>query len=161
MNLKDKLNLLRRSITEAFMDVQHPKGNLAPHDCAECQDLRKTFANKNWKNIDRKIIEKNYDQLPLFSAEAFHYFLPSYLIYSLENFNNNFVLEFTIYALNPSKKDLKGSFEYWKERFQYFSIEQMETIYQFLAIIDENQDYLNRYERISIDRLKSVRDQPN
>lgn len=158
MNLDKELTLLKGKVVEAFNDVPYPKGVLTPHECVECQDLRKTFENEDWKTIDKQIIEKNYGQMPLFSAEAFHYFFPSYLIYSLENFNDNFVLEFTIYALIPSKKDLKERFDYWKERFQYFSNEQMETIYQFLAIFNENKDYLNFYEDINVERLKSVRE---
>ncbi len=162
MNIEDKLTMLKQKVLQAFANVPYPKGILAPHECEECLELRETFKDQNWKTIDQKIIEKNYGQLPLFSSEAFHCFLPAYLIYSLENFNDNLICEFTIYALSPSKKDLKESFDYWKERFQYFTDEQMEMIYQFLDLVNENKDsYFISFENISAERLKSVRDQQN
>lgn len=144
---KTQLENLKRKIIEAFTDVSYPNGVIAPHECDKCRKLRKTFYRKNWKTIDSKILEENYSKLPLFSSEAFQYFLPAYLIYSLENFNDNDVCEFTIYNLSESEKELKENLDfyrkYFQERFGNFTMEQVNSIYEFLSLVEseENEDF--------------------
>lgn len=148
MNLEKKLESLKNRVLKSFADVQYPKGIIAPHECDECFDLRKTFKNQNWKTIDTKIIEENYSQLPLFSDEAFHYFLPAYLIYSLENFNDaddNMVCEFTIYGVSPSKTGIREDLDYWKYKFSNFTIEQINLIYDFLDLVKANESESFRF----------------
>ncbi len=70
----------------------------------ECFEVRKAFLNKDWKEITPKILQENYDKLPLFSPEAFHYFLPAYLIYLLENFVFEDVCEFDFIYINAGQR---------------------------------------------------------
>ena len=75
-----QLKALKQKIVSAFENVLYPKGDIISHECDECREVRKTFANLAWKTIEPQILENNYDKLPLFSPEAFHFFLPAYLI---------------------------------------------------------------------------------
>jgi len=139
---KEQLETLKLKIIEAFADVPYPKGVIAPHECDECQDVRKTFAELDWKTIDQQILENNYDKLPLFSPEAFHFFLPAYLIYSLKHFEDKYneVPEFTIYTLTPDKS-LKENPTCWQEKFENFTLEQFNLIYDFLDLAKENKEF--------------------
>lgn len=159
MTLEEKLKSLKQRTLDAFADVPHPNGNIAPHECEECFEVRKAFRSKIWKTIDDKILEENFDKLPLFSSEAFYYFLPAYLIYSFENFDDNDVCEFTIYALSPNKDSLRDDFDYWKERFENFTDKQIEIICEFLTLVDEDiVGEFRSFERIRIDKLKKLKE---
>lgn len=139
---KHYLETLKQKIFASFENVPYPKGRIAPHECDECNDVCKTFKNKDWKTISPEILEENYGIIPLFSPEAFQYFLPAYLSYSLESFyeESDTVCEFTIYAIAPTNNDVKERMEYWRDKFANFTSEQMNCIYDFLDIarIDEN-----------------------
>lgn len=139
---ENQLEKLKQRIFKAFEDVPYPKSTIAPHECDECRDVRKTFAGKNWKTIPAAILEENYGIIPLFSPEAFNYFLPAYLIHSLGNFGEKYdtTCEFTIYAVSPDNEDIKNRLDYWKQKFADFTTEQMNCIYEFLDFvrIDEN-----------------------
>lgn len=159
MKLEGKLNELKHQIIEAFENVPYPKSGIALHECDECRELRESFTGQNWRTISSKIVEKHYGQIPLFSDEAFPYFLPAYLIYSLENFNDNLVCEFTIYALTPTKKQIRENFDYWKEKFQKFDNKQMDTIYEFLYLIKENEENIFGYNfGINVKRLENFKE---
>jgi hypothetical protein len=149
---KENLDILKQNIIEAFYDVPYPKSSIAPHECEECREIRETFAGKNWKNIESKILEENYGIIPLFSPEAFHYFLPAYMVYSLENTRENYlneVFEFTVYTLVPSK-DIKENPSYWIERFRSFTPDQWNLIFEFLDAAEETKEF----EHINIERGK-------
>ncbi len=139
---KEQLSSLKQKILKAFAAVPYP-AEIVEHECDECRSLRKDFADKNWRTIEPKIIENNYDKIPLFSPTAFNYFLPAYLIYSLDNFSveNKTNTEFTIYALAPLKKNIRENFEYWKERFEGFNFEQLDCIYDFLSLVAEDDGH--------------------
>lgn len=150
-------DVLIQKVKSAFEATPSPKFIIA-HECEECFQLEASFRNKNWKTIEDKLIEENFSNLPLFSSEAFNYFLPAYLIYSLKNFDENFVCEFTIYALTPSNKNAENDLEYWKYKFEHFTDEQMNVIYGFLSLVltksDDNFDLFHEQVKSGMKNLK-------
>jgi hypothetical protein len=140
---EEQLEILKQKVKIVFADVPYPKGIIAPHECDECQEVRRTFKNKNWKTIEPEILEENFGIIPLFSSEAFHFFLPAYLIYSLEHFSEKYdtVCEYTIYAVTPDKKSIKNTSNYWQEKFKEFTLEQMNCIYEFLDLVREDENF--------------------
>ena len=134
---KKKIEHLKKEIIRTFSQTKQPdKNNIALHECEECRGLMKDFANVRWQNIKSELLEKSYDKLPLFSSQAFNYFLPSFLTYTLNNFDDEFsnVCEFTLYAVTPDKnwKDKDGKIsDYWIEKFSSFTDQQMKVIFNF------------------------------
>lgn len=143
---KKNLEKLQQEILSAFDSVPYPHNSIAPHECEECREVRKTFSKRDWKTIETQFIEDNFGVIPLFSPEAFHYFLPAYLIRSLENFSEKYdtVCEFTIYAVTPQNKDVENHFDYWQERFKSFTSKQISCVYDFLDLIGQDEN-LNRF----------------
>jgi hypothetical protein len=139
----ERIGEIRRRINQAFADAAAPTGSVIEHNCEECFALETTFANRKWQEIDLEVVEKNFSNLPLFSPEAFHYFLPAYLLHALEPAElNGSVMEFTIYALSPNKEieHDPSRLKWWRRRFASFSSEQLQLIYDFfdLAATDEH-----------------------
>lgn len=160
---REKIESLKNRIFGAFPDVEQPdRDHVALHECKECCNLTEDFANVKWQKASGELLERNYDKLPLFSPEAFNYFLPAFLIYTLNNFDScSEVGEFTIYALTPKKKwNQDGMASYWIEKFNLFTDQQMEVIYDFLELAKQNPIY--EYELKSagkkiFDRLKAIK----
>jgi hypothetical protein len=163
---KEKIERLKNEIIKAFSETEQPaKDNIALHECEECRSVRKDFANVKWQEASNKLLENNFGQIPLFSPQAFNYFLPAYLLYTLNNFDDEFsdVCGFTLYALTPDKtwKNKNGDISsYWIEKFSLFTSAQMNCIYQFLALAKQNPIY--RYDNANSiekapDRLKEIK----
>lgn len=135
-----RIEALKGNIRTGFANTRHPgPDKLAPHECDECRAVRDAFARMDWKTLDDALIKANFDKLPLFSPEAFHFFLPAYMLYSLIHLNSE-VGEFTVYALTPEVQKLneverKAMSSWWQERLKPFSQRQMVIIYEFLDIV--------------------------
>lgn len=148
-NISEKLVNLKQRVINAFEYVSVPKGLLTKGECEEgevdCLEIRENFTGKEWRTLTPEILEASYDKLPFFSPEAYHCFLPAYLIYSLENFRDNanldgsLVLEFTGYNFMYHGKDESN---HWKlDRYQNFSKKQLYTIYEFIDLLLQKEDY--------------------
>ena len=100
----DEIDQLKNDIKEAFKDLDPPEStNIALHECEECAGVRQAFANLRWQELDEDFLKENFGVIPLFSPEAFRYYLPAYLLYTLENFDDKYseICEFTLYAITP------------------------------------------------------------
>lgn len=145
---QEKFDALRTKISEAFDDVSYPKGFITEHECEECFGVRKAFLNKNWRDVSPKILQENYDKLPLFSPEAFQCFLPAYLLYSLEHFKEDEVYDFTVYTLMVKCSEIKENSEYWKHRFQFFTKKQLYLVYEFMDSAIEESEYKHSVKQL-------------
>lgn len=75
---------LETQIREAFRDRAYPgDDNLVDGDDLERIDIRRDFKGWRWEKVPPAIIEHNYSSLYFFTPEAFCYYLPAYLTYSL------------------------------------------------------------------------------
>ena len=162
---KEQIESLKDAITKAFSKAESPaKDDIVEHECEECCGVRKDFTSIKWLKANDELLENNYDKIPLFSPTAFNYFLPAYLLYTIRNFDDDFseVCDFTLYALTPGKtwKDENGQISsYWIEKFRPFTVEQMNIIYRFLELAEQNPIYANQLSSIkrAFDRLKAIK----
>lgn len=89
MSLKAEARNLVEEIIGAFADVPHPgpKNITAEGCCAECDEIAAWYG---WHTADELLRElrqrpdETYGPTMLFLPAAFHYFLPAYLIHSVE-----------------------------------------------------------------------------
>lgn len=82
-----------------------------------------------WQNIPDKLIEKLHDVLCFLDEKGYRFYLPAYMIYTINNFNSSHsnAIDSTIFSLIPS--------EYNLSRFQSFNQWQSQAICQFLSFI--------------------------
>jgi len=85
----------------------------------------------------------------MLSPSAFHYYLPAYLIYSLEHFNgDSLVCQFTIYAVAPNDGDDETRFQlWWRERMRKFTPEQFTLLERFLDLVSQDKE-LSQYNGV-------------
>jgi hypothetical protein len=89
----EKTQLLKRQIEQAFADVQSPDGerllDFDRNHCEECAEDydydMEAFAGKHWKELSSDFMDTHARTIRSFTPEAFHFYLPAYLIASLDN----------------------------------------------------------------------------
>ncbi|SRR6266536_3491650 len=126
---------LKNVIHKAFKDAVRPERvHIIEHECWECGEVRDDFAEYDHDHVPAAILERHWASLPLFSAAALRYFLPSYLCYSLDHVRSG-VTEHLIYQLSPS--DVTSA--RWQERIGVFSEDERAAICKYL-------NYMGAYE---------------
>jgi hypothetical protein len=149
--MKEQIEKTRTQIIEAFAPAERPsKKHIATHECEECGELRETFADLEWNSIPAEIIDSNFGQLPLFSARAYHYFLPAYILRCLDEFDSsNMVCEFTIYSLSPSLSTQEDR-KWFSERQRQFTETQRGAITAFLKLIKATEEFVDFHKDIEV-----------
>ena len=150
--MNEKIEALKIKIDEQFHNTRQPsKSEITVCDCWECLALRDTFFGIDWKTLVPETMEQNH-HLSLFSAEAFHYFLPAYLLHSLSCFSvGSDFLSTTVYSLTPGKEE-PGQAEYWQDKFRLFTDKQLEIVFEFLDLVRGEPEMY--FHHVSIDRGK-------
>lgn len=150
MTTQEQIETLRQKIITAFSDVQYPVDKIAPHDCDECREVEADFSGKDWKTIESEVLEENQGNMSLMSPKAFHYFLPAYLMRALDKFSvvDDLLVEMTIYAVAPTNQWIAGSKDHYKDRFAPFTTSQMESIFDFLELVERNEDYAHFHKQV-------------
>ena len=87
--------------------------------------------------VPDKIVEFHHADLPLLSPQGLHYYLPTWLLYSLGHPDSG-ALESTVFHLTPSEARMLDDPEYWGHRFDAFTTLQREAIRAFFAEVREN-----------------------
>ena len=102
------------------------------------------FGGRGWREINSADLSYHSAALTFFTAEAFHYFLPSFMIAGIE-FPEEFsgIIDAIISNLTPPKLDPeRPSF---MERWKLFSPEQKQVTVDFLSYVNgkNNQHWLD------------------
>lgn len=144
--------LLQEKIKQVFSQVKQPSTEkIVDCDCWECVAQKKMFSGQTKENLSEELIKK-CDTVALFSPEAFHYFLPCFLIYSLKYEADN--EDFADYVLNtvlPYKED-DTSRSYWIRRLKLFSQEQLKVVIEYINYMKNKPEILTN--QVVIERGK-------
>ena len=144
MELFDKERmLLQTAVNNAFKDVKCPgDDNVLSPDCMDTTDIedfiRDSIWKTDWRQIPAEVIDYNYESLSFFSPDAYRFYLPAYLVRSLDTFitADINVLDFTVYDLVPNKTLLKR----FNLRKQALSNQQKLVIVELLEFVKKWSD---------------------
>ena len=81
---------LKQTIESVFTDVPYPgDGNITrcPYHCAECLAVAKFFKGRSWQGNTVEELREHHTALALFTPEAFHYFLPAFMLASIDGYD--------------------------------------------------------------------------
>jgi hypothetical protein len=122
---------LEDQIRSAFEAVEYPGDEcLVSENYGEYLDVRRDFRQRHWKAITERMLERNSSSLAFMTTEAFRFYLPAYLIYSLsEKGNNSVVVDTTVSALCPRDNPL-----FWP-RLAALSVKQRHAVQTFLEFV--------------------------
>ncbi|HWY78086.1 MAG TPA: DUF6714 family protein [Verrucomicrobiae bacterium] len=129
---------LKLTIQSAFAEVPYPgDGNIThcPYNCAECRRIAEYFKGRDSTGHAVDALRKHHVALSLFTPEAFHYFLPAFMLVSLDSYEKGDVIPDAI----------RFHFEYAHECQGHFAVRMSKlSPGQRKAIID----YLVQMERM-------------
>ena len=138
---------LARKIEAAFAKTPYPeKENLSregtPEEKKEVQDA---FAGKHWKELSRDTLYSYYRELPMFTAEAFRFFLPAFLrVAVLHHPRHDPLGDAVVLFLSPSTPEYPKSFQiHFQNQVNLFTEQERRMIINFLEVyleLDLGQD---------------------
>lgn len=73
-----------QQLTEAF-PARVPTGVITPHECPECDAIRKSLEGQSWREVPEAFAEEFSGSLPLLSPDAYNAYLPIWLRCALRN----------------------------------------------------------------------------
>jgi hypothetical protein len=123
---------LQELIESAFADVPYPGDNnitRCPYRCRPCQEVAEFFKGKTWRGNSVEDLRDHHIALSLFTPEAFQYFLPAFMLASLESNDQINLLPDAIrvhFEFNIDHRD------HFLIRLNRFSEPQRNVIIQFL-----------------------------
>jgi hypothetical protein len=98
---------LQNQIREAFPPT-HFEGPVTACDCEECREIREALRNKRWDQVPADFFDLTCSPT-LLTPEAFHAFLPAYLLRAINDLNTPSILvEFSVYSLSPGGDEDDG-----------------------------------------------------
>ena len=135
-----KQHELLKTVRQAFQDSPYPGDDrIVPggrENDLEQLGISEFFRGKHWSEITLRSLEEEYNGdgsacLSLMAPEAVRYYMPSYMIITLCDYDiADVVADSAINALAlPEDSDLK---EWWHERMSGFTLDQERVIVAFL-----------------------------
>lgn len=136
--IDSRLEALKREIEAAFADVPYPGDEHIAYSNidADGSKLAAAFKGKPWKELTAH--DLHWHEMAFLSREGLHYYLPAYLLASLEDHSGTLfedIRPFTVYGLTLMDEDSPRSRrlrESQSKEFEIFTSAQKRAIRSFL-----------------------------
>ncbi len=159
---KDRLSLIEE-ITTAFEGVAREDG-VTLHEAMviddygsaeECAEARKKDTETKWQDVPADDICSSDAVLSFLDNKGFHYYIPAYVVWYLENIDHDdpdhlssnafsSVVFHLTYELKGQLRDKSAARLARAERFEFFTNEQRRAIAHFLEFEAEREEKLER-----------------
>jgi hypothetical protein len=140
-----QLEELRQRILATFPKADPPMPEkITSHPCEECAGVTEDFCGVSWWSADNTLIDENFDDLPLFTPEAYHYYLPAFLLRALDTFDpDNLVAQFCVYDLSPKET---AEDPWFRRRLNQFTPDEVSVIATFLEYVRADERFAQYHE---------------
>jgi hypothetical protein len=142
--------LIRQRIEAAFADAQPPdERNITVCNCVECNEIAATFQGKHWNEIPLDLLRYNSEAMCFFTPEAYRYYLPAYMMASLQDYiAADTITEFIVYGLiAPAEASRVQVYRQKMEGFTSLQRNAIESFLQFLKAQYPGHDPLGDIDR--------------
>jgi hypothetical protein len=128
-------NELMQQIKSAFANTPAPEDdNVICHECKECFALRDGVRGYTPDELLDSWVEKNFDQLPLFSDDTKRFYFPAYFrVAALKP--DSLVARFVLYSLSE---------DFRMQPTGTYSLQQKQAIGDFLEYIETRVDEFDK-----------------
>lgn len=127
---------IKQTIEEAFANVSYPGDNnitRCPYNCSECRRIAAHFKGKTWEGHTAEELRGYQVALTLFTPEAFHYFLPAFMLVSMDSYEKGDVLPDAIRFHFEYAHEIQGHFPV---RMTKLSAAQRKAIIDYLIFME-------------------------
>ena len=128
---------LKQTIEAAFADVPYPGDHnitRCPYNCSECRRIAAYFKGKPGKGCTTEELKDYHVALSLFTPEAFHFFLPAFMLASMDVYEKGDVIPDAIRFHFESSQEMQGHFAV---RMSKFSTAQRHAIIAYLVLMEQ------------------------
>ncbi len=142
------MDSLIQKIRAAFSYVSPLKDEELLHpECMDDTDILEFYGGVKWEDMSYQNVVYSYAAPSAFSARAFQYYLPAYLIWSLSNQDTvEVVIESILMSLNPGT-DREHLHDFRKSKFALLDDDQLNVVHEFLHHFSEDEEYANLAEQ--------------
>jgi len=128
-------------IEDAFADAPHPGDVLLHPSCHDDMDIQSFYGMRDWRQVDPSVIGRENAALSFFSPAAFRYFLPAFMIWTLNNYESSgsITVDNTIYSLDPRSKDPELQ-RFVTSQYSLLSHRQRQAVIAFLEYMSTKSD---------------------
>jgi hypothetical protein len=137
----DIVSIAVAEIEAAFSGLSPPGDERLLHPkCMDDGDVVDFYGAPDRRRLADDIIISNYAAPSFFSAEAFQYYMPAFMIWSLNHHDTiEYAAESTIRAFDPTNED-PGLYEFQISKFALFTRPQRAAVIQFLQAFSHDPD---------------------
>lgn len=137
-------NVIRTTIAEieaAFSGLNPPSDAQLLHpQCMDDGDIADFYGERDRQQLSDDIIIGNYAAPSFFSAEAFQYYMPAFMIWSLRHQDTiEYTPESTIRAFDPTSSG-PGLYEFQVSKYALFTQRQRAAVIRFLQAFSPDPD---------------------
>jgi hypothetical protein len=120
-------------IEQAFAEGSPPAAqNLCATPDDESLEETEVFSGKQWRELDSDFLHRYRDALFWFTPEAFHYYLPAYLVAALVTGDENALyVHNLLFLIRPTRDDSLNEFR--KERWEQLTDAQIQALESWLS----------------------------
>ncbi|MEO3427967.1 DUF6714 family protein [Pelagibius sp. CAU 1746] len=123
-------------IEAAFGDLTPPgDGALLHPRCRDDNDIAEFYGAPRWQDLPGDLLVRNYAAPSFFSAAGFRYYLPAFMVWSLQNAESpEYLAEATLRAFDPGpQSDPLHAFQ--ASKFALFDSAQRRAVAAFLEAL--------------------------
>lgn len=137
-------DIIRTTIAEieaAFSGLRPPDDAQLLHpQCMDDGDIVDFYGPLERRQLSDDSIIRNYAAPSFFSAEAFQYYMPAFMIWSLNHYDTiEYAPESTIRAFDPTNEK-PGLYEFQVSKFALFTERQRASVIRFLQAFSSDPD---------------------
>lgn len=126
-------------IEAALAGVPHPGDDRLLHpQCRDDLDIREFRGSLDWRDVPSELIVRNYAAPSFFSAHAFRYYMPAFMIWTLRHYGAvEYAAESTVCALDPGT-DRELLYDFQVSKFALFTPAQRSAVIRFLHTLADD-----------------------
>lgn len=133
--------MITQEIRIAFGDMPYPGAECIVNDYGgndlERKQIREEFSRyESWQDVPRELLLQERDALPLFEPQGFRFYLPAYMLFTIEDYDGaDTIPESIVYLLTLPEAGTEF-YEFVRERLALFSEEERQAILHFLEYLE-------------------------
>lgn len=133
--------MIIREIKTAFGDMPYPGAECIVNDWGgndlERKRIREEFSGyENWLDVPRELLLQERDALPLFEPQGFRFYLPAYMLFTIEDYDRaDMIPESIVHSLTLPDAGTE-LYEFVRERLVLFSEKQRKAVLHFLEYLE-------------------------
>jgi hypothetical protein len=127
---------LKKTIEEAFASVPYPGDNnitRCPYNCSECRRIAEFFKGKPNSGYAAEELRQYHVALSLFTPEALHFFLPGFMLASMDSYEKGDVIPDAIRFHFEYSHEIQGHFAV---RMSKLTAQQRHAIIDYLVLME-------------------------